>query len=138
MSKNLKEINQTIQAFKERISEIYQSEIKPRQETLKAWEEKRNELVLKSKFKWKGSTYKVADMRWYNDWNYEDCPYSPGYKSYTEILRIGRFNSFSLPDNKHGWYDRQHKEFKEFEDFFIDKFGVSFKDLLKKGDVYEG
>lgn len=141
MSKGLKEVNQKIQAFKERISEIYESEIKPRQECLKNLEEKRNEIILKSKFKWKGSMYKVADMQWYNNWHYDDCPYSPGYKSYTETLRIrpieGRFSSFSLPDNEHGWYDKDHKEFKEFEDFFIDKFGVSFKMVLKEGEVKE-
>ncbi len=139
--RDLNYINTWIQAYKEDIAEIIREEVKPMEEQLRILEKERNEIILNSQFIWNDKTFKVSDMKWYNNWNYEDCPYTPGFKSYTETLKIfstnGRVECFSLPDNKEGWYDEDHEKFEEFEDFFIDKFGVSFKVILKKGEVKE-
>ena len=120
---------------------IYKDEIKEIRRTVEIFEKQRDEIILNSQFTWNDKTFNVSDMRWFNEWMYEDCPYTPGFKSYTETLHIlstdGRSIHFSLPENEHGWYDEKHQQFKDFEDFFIDKFGVSFKMVLKKGEVKE-
>lgn len=138
---DLNYINTWIQTYKEDMEEIIQKEIKPYKECIKTLEERRKEIILNSQFTWNDKTFKVSDMKWFNDWMYEDCPYTPGFKSYTETLYIfstdGKSIHFSLPEHEHGWYDDYHRRFKEFEDFFIDKFGVSFKVILKKGEVKE-
>lgn len=139
--KKLKDINAEIFQRNEELKLVYKFEVHPRKEVIQSLEDERNEIILKSKFKWEGKTYRVADMLWYDSWTYEDCPYSPGYKYSTETLKIQPINGrpvfFSLPDNKEGWYDRYHKEFREFEEFFIKKFGTSFKNILKIGVVKE-
>lgn len=138
---DLNYINTWIQCHEGKIAEIIREQIKPREEDIKNLEERRNEIILNSQFTWNDKTFNVSDMKWFNNWMYEDCPYTPGFKSYTETLHIlstdGRPFHFSLPDNENGWYDEYHRRFKEFEDFFIDKFGVSFKVILKKGEVKE-
>lgn len=134
-------LNKYIRICKNEIKKIRQTEIKTLEEYVEIFEKQRNEIVLDSQFTWNDKTFKVSDMRWFNDWMYEDCPYTPGFKSYTETLHIfstdGRSIHFSLPENANGWYDEKHQQFKDFEDFFIDKFGVSFKMVLKKGEVKE-
>ena len=134
-------LNKYIRIYKDEIEEIHRTKIKTLKEHVKIFEKQRDEIILDSQFTWNDKTFKVSDMKWFNNWMYEDCPYTPGFKSYTETLHIfstdGKSIHFSLPDNENGWYDADHKKFKDFEDFFIDKFGVSFKVILKKGEVKE-
>lgn len=137
--RELNNFNNYIQLYKKNIAEILEKKVKPLSELIAILEKQRDEIILDSQFTWNGKIFKVSDMQWYNDWMYDDCPYTPGYKSFTETLKLlsvdNKSEFLTLPANEHGWYDNYHQQFKDFENFFIDKFGVSFKMILKKGEV---